>query len=143
MINSRHYRRGEAALIPVTEADPFTGWADHVERNAKRLISIDRDGSLVAVMGYIEVWDGVADAFALIDRERAAGAGKELAAEVKRRINDLMRIDNLHRVQATSEPQDAKSRVFLRATGYKFESVMQRAAPDGSDLAMYTIIRSA
>jgi RimJ/RimL family protein N-acetyltransferase len=143
MIEARHYRKGEAALIPVTEEDPFAGWSDHVERSAKRLISVDRDGSLVAVMGYIEVWDGVADAFALIDREKAAGAGKELAAEVKRCIMALMRIDNLHRVQATSEPQDAKSRVFLRATGYKFESVMQRAAPDGSDLAMYTIIRSA
>lgn len=141
MIKPRHYKPGEAALIPVKEKDPFDGWINHIESHAMRLISIDRDGELIAVIGYTAVWDGVADAFALIDREKAAGAGKELAAEVKRCIVGLMEIDALHRVQATSEPHDVKSRVFLRASGYKFESVMQCAAPDGSDLAMFAIVR--
>lgn len=141
MITARHYRPGEAALIPVDEPDPCDNWHRQVELYAKRMISFDRDGSLVAVIGYSEIWNGVADAFALINRPLAAGAGAELAAEIKRYILKLMDIDGLHRVQATSEPQDRKSQVFLRATGYKFESVMECAAPCGSDLFMFVIIR--
>ncbi|MGL4315331.1 MAG: hypothetical protein ACRCTL_01755 [Pseudomonas sp.] len=142
MIKARHYRKGDIASINSAEDNPFANWNQHVERNAKRMVSFERSGQLIAVIGYTEVWDGVADAFAVIDREHARGAGKELAAEINRCIIAIMDIDNLHRVQATCHAEDRVAAVFLRAAGYKLESRMIRASANGSDMLMHTIIRS-
>jgi RimJ/RimL family protein N-acetyltransferase len=139
MITMHSYQPGDAARIPVAEADPFAGWIESFEQGAG-LTSYKLDGQLLAVTGYAPIWDGVADAVALIDRELATGHGKELAKAIRWRIDWLMQQDGLHRIQATSEPHDKASRVFLRAIGYKFESVMECAAPDGSDLLMFVII---
>lgn len=140
MITINTYRPGDALLIPVAEADPFANWADNFERGAQGLTRYELDGKLLAVTGYVPVWDGVADAVALVDRELAAGHGKELAKAIRWRIDWLMQQDGLHRVQATSEPHDKASRVFLRAIGYHYESTMQQGAPDRGDLHVYAIL---
>lgn len=140
MITIEAYRPGDAALIPVAEADPFACWVDVLERSAQGLTRYDLDGKMLAVTGYMPMWDGVADAVALVDRELAAGHGKELAKAIRSRIDWLMQQDGLHRVQATSDPHDKASRVFLRAIGYHYESTMQQGAPDRSDLLVYVIL---
>jgi len=129
-------------MVPVAEPDPFGFWMAEVESNAKGMTSYEIDGALVAVTYYMPMWDGVAEGVALVNRALAAGAGKELAKAVRQRIDELMTNDRLHRVQATSEPADRASRVFLRAIGYRYESTMRRAAPDQSDLDLYVILES-
>ena len=141
-IEPRPYRHGDAALVPVDEADPFGFWLVEIEAHAKGLTSYWLDDLLVAVSGYQLLWTGVADAFALINRPLVRGHGGELAAVVKARILELMARDALHRVQATSDCADRQSQVFLRATGYRQESRMRCAAPDGTDLFLYAITRS-
>lgn len=141
-LDVRPYRRGEAAFIPVAEADPFGFWLVEMEAEGKGLTSYRADGALIAVTGYHLQWTGVAYAFALVNRALAQGVGKELAAAVKARIAELMARDNLHRVQATAHPEDRASVVFLRATGYRKEARLQAASPDGHDLDLYAIIRS-
>lgn len=142
LVVARPYRLGEGALIPVAEADPFGFWLREIEAQAHGLTSYEVDGALVAVTGYQLLWPGVAFAFALINRDLAAGAGRGLADAVKRRIAELMTEGNIHRVQATCDPTDRASAVFLRATGHRLESCMRRASHDGRDLHLYTIIRS-
>lgn len=139
---ARPYRLGEGALIPVAEADPFGFWLREIEAQAKGLTSYEIDGALVAVTGYQLLWNGVAYAFALINRPAVAGAGRQLAGAVRQRIAELMASDNLHRVQSTCDPTDRASAVFLRATGHRLESCMRRASHDGRDLHLYAIIRS-
>lgn len=135
------YKRGDGALIPVAEADPFGFWLAEMESTANGLTSYYSDGLLIAITGYQLQWRGVAYAFALINRQLAAGSGKELAAAVRHRIVELMDSDGLHRVQASANAHDRAAEVFLRATGYRLESRMIAAAPDGSDLFLYTIIK--
>lgn len=141
-IKARPYRIGDGAMIPVAEADPFGFWLREIEAEAKGLTSYEIDGALVAVTGYQLLWAGVAFAFALVNRQLVAGDGRQLADAVKQRIAELMEIDNLHRVQATCDPEDRASAVFLRATGHRLESCMRRASHDGKDLHLYAIIRS-
>lgn len=142
-VTAKPYRRGDAAMIPVDEADPFGFWLVEMEANCKGLTSYYIDDLLAAVTGYELMWRGVAYAFALVNRPLCSGSGKELAAAVRDRITQLMEQDGLHRVQATSHVTDRAAAVFLRATGYKLESRMVRGAPDGTDLLMHAIIRSA
>jgi len=139
-LTMRAYRPGDAGRVPVAEADPFEGWLEAVERDALGLTSYDLDGQLVAVSYYMPMWDGVAEGAALIDRQRAAGHGRELAKLIRLRIDQLMEQDHLHRVQATSEPHDRASQVFLRAIGYHYESTMRQGAPDRSDLLVYVML---
>lgn len=139
---ARPYQLGEAALIPVAEADPFGFWLREMEAEGRGLTSYDCEGALIAVTGYHLQWKGVAYAFALVNRELTQGVGRQLVATVRERIRYLMQRDRLHRVQATCDPRDRAARVFLRATGHRFESIMRCASEDGSDLHLYTIIGS-
>lgn len=143
MITTREYRKGDIARIPTAEPDPFDGYADHAELWFKGLTSYDLDGSLAAVTYYSPLWNGVADAAAVIDRAAAAGHGPALALAIRRRIVELMRTDGLHRVQATASPEDRSAQVFLRAMGYRYESTMAAGAEDGSDLLLFAIIKRA
>jgi hypothetical protein len=138
-IIAKPYRVGDAALVPVAEADPFGFWLREIENVGRGMTSYYLDDLLIAVTFYTPAWEGVADACALVNREIARGHGKELARVVRSRILDLMVTDRLHRVQATSEVTDRASQVFLRAIGYRYESTMKRGAPDGSDLFVYAL----
>lgn len=138
-IIAKPYRVGDAALVPVAEADPFGFWLREIENVGRGMTSYYLDDLLIAVTFYTPAWEGVADACALVNRGIAKGHGKELARVVRRRIMELMDSDRLHRVQATSEVTDRASQVFLRAIGYRYESTMKRGAPDGSDLFVYAL----
>lgn len=139
VIEARPYRPGDGALIPVAEADPFGFWLREVEAAGRGMTSYYLDDLLIAVTFYTPVWNGVADACALVNRPLARGHGPALAQAVRTRIDELMRSDRLHRVQATSHVTDRASQVFLRAIGYRYESTMQRGAADGSDLFVYAL----
>lgn len=139
-IQVRPYQPGDGALIPVAEADPFGFWLREIESIGCGLTSYYLDDLLVAVTFYTPAWDGVADSCALVNRDLIQGHGKALASAVRRRVNELMRRDKLHRVQATSDVRDRTSQVFLRAIGYRYESTMKRGAPDGSDLFVFALL---
>src|SRR5574340_580432 len=98
-IRGRQYMAGDVGRMPIAEADPFAGWADHIEANACALRSYFAGEQLVAVTYYMPVWDGVGEACALVNREAAAGHGRELARVVRREIDAIMLADGLHRVQ--------------------------------------------
>lgn len=138
-IEVRPYHPGDAALIPVGEVDPFGFWVREIEAIGRGMTSYYLDGLLIAVSFYTPAWRGVADACALVNRDIARGHGKELARAMRSRILELIQSDSLHRVQATSEVADRASQVFLRAIGYRYESIMRRGAPDGSDLYVYAM----
>lgn len=140
IIEVRPYRPGDGALIPVAEADPFGFWLREIEDVGRGMTSYYLDDLLIAVTFYTPAWDGVADAGALVNRRLSRGHGKQLALAIRKRNDELMRRDNLHRVQATSYVTDRASQVFLRAIGYRYESTMKRGAPDGSDLFVYAMI---
>lgn len=139
-IEARPYRPGDGALIPVAEADPFGFWLREIEHEGRGMTSYYLSGLLIAVSFYTLSCSGVADACALVNRELSSGHGKALARAIRRRNDELMKSDALHRVQATSYVTDRASQVFLRAIGYRYESTMRRGAPDGSDLFVYAMI---
>lgn len=139
-ITGRKYRPGDLASIPCAELRPFADWIEYVEASGHGLTTYELDGMPVASIGFTSCWDGVGDAFATVDRERATGHGRELATMVKARIRQVMRVYGLHRMQATSAAQDRAGSVFLRAVGFRFESTVRQGAPDRTDLLMHAII---
>ena len=141
MLSLRPYKAGDIAAIPCDEADPAPGWADYLERVSGGLASVECDGELLAVIGFTLVTPGVADSFAVIDREKAQGQGKQLASITAAKTAQWMRETSTHRAAATCSPQDRAARVFLRAVGYRKECLLEAAAADGSDLLQFKLIR--
>lgn len=135
------YQLGDLAAIPCVEDDPMPGWAEAVEQSAGGMASIYRGGKLIAVIGFTLATPGVADSFAVVDREGSRGAGRELAAMTAGQVAAWMRRASLHRAAATCKPSDKASAAFLRAIGYRRECLLEAAAPDGSDLMQFKLIR--
>lgn len=141
MIGWRQYRAGDIALIKHEEPDPVEGWQEAVEASGIGLVTITLSGDPVAVIGGFEVCRGVADCFACVDRRRASGHGRTIAKMARVAIDQSMIQYQLHRVQATAQANDRQALVWLRALGFKVESVMRKAASDGSDMIMTTRLR--
>ena len=139
-VEARSYKAGDAALIPVAEADPFGFWLRDLEAGAKGLTSYYAGQRLLAISFYMPMWDGVVESCALVDRSASAGLGRDLARAMRQVTDRTMRDKKIHRVQATSEVQDRASQVFLRAIGYRLESTMKQGAPDRGDLLVYALL---
>lgn len=141
MLSLRQYRAGDIAAIPCDEADPAPGWADHLERVAGGIATIECDGLRLAVIGFTLVTPGVADSFAVIDRHNALGRGRGLADLTACQTAIWMGTHSIHRAAATCSPHDKPAQVFLRAVGYRKECLLEAAAADGSDLLQFKLIR--
>lgn len=143
MIGWRKYQAGDLASIEQREPEPFAGWLAFVEEQGRGMATVVLDGKPIAVIGCTMCWDGVADCFAVVDRQKAAGYGRLLASMARARLNQAMRVLGIHRMQCTAAVTDRAGRVFLRAIGFRQESVMRQGAPDKSDLIVYAILGRA
>lgn len=140
MITWRKYQAGDIDAVGMQEPEPFDGWADFVEEHGRALATVLLDGQPLAVIGCTMCWDGVADCVAVVDRSRAAGHGKILAEMARARIHQAMPVLGIHRMQCTAAAQDKAGHVFLRAIGFRKESIMRQGAPDKTDLVTYAIL---
>lgn len=142
MISWRRYQAGDLNLIPRSESEPFSGWSDFIEENGRGMATIVLGGDPLVVFGCISCWDGVAEAFATVNREMASGHGKAISRMIRARMDQCMEVLSLHRMQATAGVTDRQGQVFLRAIGFSREGLMREGAPDRTDLITYAYIRA-
>lgn len=140
MISWRTYQNGDIACIGGRDPDPFAGWLEYVEENVRGAVTVLLDGQPVAVSGCMSVWDGVADCFAVVDRDKAAGHGRLITRLLRARMLQAMAVLGIHRMQSTASVQDRAAQVFLRAIGLRQESIMRQGAPDRTDLIVFAIL---
>lgn len=141
MIGWREYQAGDIAAINCAEPDPYEGWAQHVEATTFGKATITLSGKPIAAFGGVELWPGVLEAFAVVDRDSSKGHGRIVAAMFKARIEQAMAALNYHRAQATVCAGDRAGEVFLRAIGFRLEATLRMGSPDGSDLKLYALLR--
>lgn len=139
MLTLRDCIPGDIDSIRTDESSPFDGWASFMENNAGSIKVALLDGQPVAVFGFVEIWPGTADSVAIIDRAGAAGNGMELAIMIRGCADSWMAQHGIHRAQAICDPADKAAPAFLRAIGYRKESVMRKAASNRGDLHLYTL----
>ena len=127
------YTKGDLMLVDCDEPDPIEDWPRFAEENAHDLRSIRRDGVLIGCMGYFMCSPTEADAFAVIDRKRCNGVGKQLALAVRERQIRWMEEIGVTRTWADCPSHDRKAQVFLRAIGYR------RVAGEKPDTAFFVL----
>lgn len=132
----RRYQTGDIKRVNHSEPEAFPGWEEATEEVATGLTTIVLGDVPVAVFGCIVQRHGVAEVFSLVDRSLAVGHGKTIVKMLRAALSGGMRQYQIHRMQATVKVTDTAARVFLRAVGFRQESIMRRAASDGTDMAM-------
>lgn len=86
----------------------------------------------VAVFGFVPIWNGLAEAWLLVDNQ----ARKYPIAMTKygKAVQDIAKISlGLHRIQITVRIMDKRAYKWALALGFKEEAVMSKYGPDQVD----------
>ena len=134
------YTKGDLSLVSHRDADPIDNWQETMEAIAT-MYTVFVDGSIVMVTGFATVWNGVAEAFVVVDREH----GKAHALKIVRIARNLMHAHmghgGLHRIHAACVADDVTNNRFMLACGFVLESVARKMSPFGGDMNMYALTR--
>lgn len=100
--------------------------------------TLRQDGEIRAIVGCSPFWAGVGTLWAVVSDDVSkcsisfVKACKSLVAE---------HCNNFNRVQAFVSANNERDCKFIESIGLEAESLMQKMAPDGSDLIMYRRIK--
>ena len=89
-------------------------------------------GRPVACFGAVDVWDGVAEMWLLIE-DRGRSYGKTLTRAAIGYRDFIVISKNLHRLQITVNCDDSRAVKWGQAIGFEIESTMKAYGPTGSD----------
>lgn len=93
-------------------------------------------GKIVGCAGIVPIWSGVGEAWLvvgqLIDQE-----GVAVARGIRRRIDDAMRRNNLHRLQASVPIIPTSAERLVRVLGFKYEGAMPAYGPNRENYYRY------
>jgi hypothetical protein len=89
-------------------------------------------GRPVACFGAVDIWDGVAEMWLLIE-DRGRKYGKTLTRAAIGYRDFLVISKNLHRLQITVRCEDSRAAKWGQAIGFKIETTMKAYGPTGSD----------
>lgn len=89
-------------------------------------------GRPVACFGAVDVWDGVAEMWLLIE-DRGRSYGKTLTRAAIGYRDFIVIAKNLHRLQITVNCDDSRAVRWGQAIGFEIESTMKAYGPTGSD----------
>lgn len=89
-------------------------------------------GRPVACFGAVDVWNGVAEMWLLIE-ERGRNYGKTLTRAAIGYRDFLVISKNLHRLQIIVRCDDSRAAKWGQAIGFEIESTMKAYGPTGSD----------
>ena len=105
---------------------------DLYEDDPDALAIVNSDGGVLLLAGHEAVLPGVAQAWALYNRNLTYGLGKSLVREVRELVERVMSSNNYRQIRIlASDPQDYR---FNRLVGFEMEGIWKRAGPDMSDI---------
>ena len=96
---------------------------------------IDED-DIVACAGVSAMWDGVAEGWIVLSAY-AAKHRVSVARYTERLFDDIMKHNNLWRIQASIHTTDEKAIRFAQWLDFEYEGIMRKFGPDGSDYFRY------
>lgn len=113
-------------------------YRDMIKDQAKRGMALTGffGTDVVAIIGLIPFWSGVADAWAvtspLVDKMKLS-----FHRAVCKGFKEVLECNNLHRVQAAVHVKHVQSQKWLKALGFVDEGLMRKYGPDGGDYHRY------
>ena len=94
------------------------------------------DGAAVSIGGFSPATPGVWTAW-MVSTDRLHEVGRALSVEMRRRVAAMLKLPEVHRIEAHSWEGHVESHDWLRLLGFEFESVRRKAGKDGSDFLVF------
>lgn len=94
--------------------------------------TLERDGEILATAGVHLMWNGVGEGWALVS-PKVEENGLVFARYAKKMISDIIKSNNLTRVQATIHGSDTVAAKFASWLGFQNEGVMRKYGVNGED----------
>lgn len=91
---------------------------------------IDKNGDIMAIVGFYIMWEGVADVFAIPSKN--VNAKVSYVLHVRRELDRIMIEYNLRRLQTFSLDDDQTNR-WMEILGFKKEGTLEKFSSKGDD----------
>ena len=112
-------------------ADDWSAWIGDLVNPDMAFTGIE-NGHLIGSAGLIGIWPGVSEAW-FVGSWRLNTSAVAGARATRRKLNDLMRVHHLHRIQAVVRNDWPAARRFARWLGMKEEGLMIMYGADKQD----------
>lgn len=122
--------------------DPEDFALERYRLDGLKLAALARDGKPVGIGGLAPKVPGVWIAWVL-GTDRWGECGGEVVWFARRAVRRLLAEGGGHRVEAHAAAEDAKARRYMELVGLKYEGTLRGARSQGSDLAVYAIVKGA
>jgi len=96
----------------------------------------EHDGEIMVIFGVTEMWQGRAQAWALLSRQ----AGKHLKA-ITVRARSLLDAAPFRRIEAQCDFNFPQADRWLKMLGFQFEGVAEKFNPDGSSAKLWARLK--
>ncbi len=123
------YVLGDSASIDARIGDDW-GIAGQADGMAYTLWDNDKP---IACGGVLPVWDGVGSVWCVMSND-VRNHGLELTKKVRFLMNDTMEFYSMHRLNAIVSVNKPEYVRWARLMGFEIETVLEKAAPDKTDL---------
>lgn len=137
------YTKGDLSLALAGAEQPYDGWLDMLEEMGTNYTVIGEDNSILGVVGFIVVFPGVAEAFAVIHPVNCAGYGASIARLMKTVTKEHIKNGDVHRIQGTCDANSVRDRAFMRASGFVYEGTLRKGSSSGEDTMIFGIVGDA
>ena len=99
-------------------------------------LTICYDGKILGAMGFLEMWPGVCEVW-VIPSKYIEQYGVVFARVIKKNLNNLIEVHNLHRIQVTAI-DDPRHNRWLEWLGFTCEGVMRNYSYQKQNLKMWS-----
>lgn len=97
-------------------------------------------GKPIGVWGAVEIWDGVQEAWFMLE-EATRRYAVTMTKTAKKFIDLKFQDDSLHRLQITVRCDDNRAFKWAKCLGFHTEGVMKKYGPNGADFYMMSIVK--
>lgn len=135
----RPYRLGDLEHIVRRPHDDFgpESWENTKQQcDEHPTYTFEDDGIPVAVIGCELIWTGVFNVWAIVS-DQVRGSGLQLTKTAKELLEGHAKAAKAWRAQTVIKQDIPENIKWIELLGFKRESVMYRAAPEGTNLLMY------
>ncbi|RKX23509.1 MAG: hypothetical protein DRP45_10415 [Candidatus Zixiibacteriota bacterium] len=133
------YHKGDSCKIRTRSGDLMTHSISETFINSGPAATVFNGDTVVAIGGMVAVRTGVAKAWSFMS-DTARGHGRDIVYIVHTMLPRMMKELGIHRLEATVRADRPEYIKFARMIGMHPESLMDMAAPDGSDMIMFTML---
>jgi len=135
------YQPGDLACVEADNEDDFGMGEEVLCQPGCAYTMLDDDEEVIACMGIIKLWAGVAQGWVKVDKQKGPLHAVFLVRMGRFLARQFMADFDLVRLHTPIRAERKEYVRWVKLLGFHLESIMQKAGQNGSDLLMFVMLR--